>query len=60
MRNLRDTQKKCKDQKKESDKSQKFCQIGVVEEVAKPPPEYHYDDTSHNFQEHDFEENKEN
>ena len=37
------------------------CEVGVAEELAQSPPEYHVDnDTTHDFQENEFEENKEN
>ena len=37
------------------------CDVGVAEELAQSPPEYHVDDdTTYDFQENEFEENKEN
>ena len=37
------------------------CEVGVAEELAQSPPEYHVDDdTTYDFQENEFEENKEN
>ena len=36
-------------------------EVGVAEELAQSPPEYHVDDdTTYDFQENEFEENKEN
>ena len=37
------------------------CKVNVAEELAQSPPEYHIDDdTAYDFQENEFEENKEN
>ena len=37
------------------------CEVGVAEELAESPPEYHVDDaTAYDFQENEFKENKEN
>ena len=37
------------------------CDVGVAEELAQSHPEYHVDDdTTYDFQENEFEENKEN
>ena len=37
------------------------CDVGVAEELAQSPPEYHVDDdTTYDFQENEFEEKKEN
>ena len=37
------------------------CEVGLAEELAQSPPEYHVDDdTTYDFQENEFEENKEN
>ena len=37
------------------------CEVGVAEELAQSPPEYHVvDDTTNDFQENEFKENKEN
>ena len=37
------------------------CEVGMAEELAQSPPEYHVDDdTTYDFQENEFEENKEN
>ena len=36
------------------------CEVGVAEELAQSPPEYHVDDdTTYDFEEKEFEENKE-
>ena len=35
------------------------CEVGMAEELARLPPEYHDDDTTYDFQENEFEENKE-
>ena len=37
------------------------CEVGMAEELAQSTPEYHVDDdTTYDFQENEFEENKEN
>ena len=37
------------------------CEVGVVEELAQSPPEYHVDDdTTYDFQENEFQKNQEN
>ena len=37
------------------------CKVNAAEELAQSPPEYHIDDdTAYDFQENEFEENKEN